>query len=233
MRSLKLALRSAPAKLCKRGGFLAFRSESRTFRGLTRPLAELYSAADPPTDAEWRGAWRGAGGGRRRGTAVDRQIARVINGQGAATFCLTKLVMAALKRHSLRAVCAQRVVADERTGIASAVDILARDGDSLVLVELKTGYPGDRTRPACKGGKPLNMKQPLHKAKDTTANRHLAQLSATLEMFSNEVKTFERLQACGITKVVAALLYVDSSGSEVFVLPDWWVRRGRAILNAL
>jgi hypothetical protein len=230
---LKAALRNAPVALRKRGGFLCFRSQTRTYRGITKLLHALHSDAEPPTDAEWRGAWQGQGGGRRRGVAVDRQLTKAINSNGPVTFTLAKTVLAALRHHGMRAVLAQRGVCDEQTGLATAVDFLARDGSDLVLIELKCGFPGDKTRPATRAGAAASMSGPLAKAKDCTANRHFAQLSATLAMFLNEAATLARLQRCGVKQIRAAVLYADTGGSEMFPLPAWWQRRGRAILDSL
>ena len=233
MPTVKSALRKAPARLRKRGGFWCFCSDTRRFKGITKALGKLNSKHDPPTETEWRGAWRGEGGGRRRGSAVDKQVAKVVNGRGAATFSLTKLVFGALKHHGLKPVVAQRVVVDERSGFATAADLVAVDGEDLVLVELKTGYPGDRTRCAMPGGKPAMMRGPVSKAQDTTTNRHFAQLAVTLHMFQNETATFEALQAAGVKRVKGVVLYVDTGGSEVFPLPGWWSRRAGRILDSL
>ena len=230
---LKSALRKAPVRLRKRGGFLCFRSETRTFKGLTKRLAQLHSGAEPPSETEWRGAWQGTGGGRRRGTAVDRQLTKAINDGGVASYTLTRTILAAFKHHGLRAVLAQRGVCDEETGVATAVDVICRDGTDLVLVEVKCGYPGDRTKPAEARGGPAMMKAPLARAKDCHVNRHFAQLAATLACFLNETETLTRLQTEGVKCIRACVLYADTWGSEVFPLPDWWQRRGRKILQAL
>lgn len=231
----RLAIRSAPAKLTKRGGFLAYRSQDRTFRGITRPLSGLYSGTDPESESESRnGGWRGVGGGLRRGRAVDSQVTRVLNSHGAATFALTKLVLSSLQHHGLKPVCAQRVVTDAAMGLATAADVVAVRGDAeLVLVELKCGFRGDRTLPATRAGRVLKMKGPIKRAKDTFVNRHFAQLSATLAMFCNERDTLKRLRDGGIASITGAVLYADTTGSELFELPEWWRKRGGEILRAL
>ena len=231
----RLAIRSEPAKLTKRGGFLAYRSRDRTFRGITRPLSDLYSGTDPRSESESRqGGWRGSGGGRRRGRAVDSQVTRVLNHHGTATFSLTKLVLSSLNHHGLQPVCAQRVVTDAKTGLATAADVVAvRAGEELVLVELKCGFCGDRTLPAVKDGRTLYMKGPLKRARDTFVNRHFAQLSATLAMFCNEHETLKRLHDGGISSITGAILYADTTGSELFEIPQWWRKRGNAIIGAI
>lgn len=239
MKGLKALLkRTAPARLGKRGGFKCFRTDSRCFKGITKLLSErIFSAVTPPTDRQWRGgAWAGPAGGRRRGSAVDAQVANVINKGGVATLRLAKVAIASLRQYGLKPVVAQRVVTDEGLGVASAADIIAIQDDTMVLIELKCGFSGDRTRPAVSTrGESLFLATPLHKAKDTTANRHLAQLSATLALLCNEVGVLEKAKALGVKTVTAALLYVDATGSELFPMPAWWVRanRGRRILEAL
>lgn len=197
----------------------------------------MHSSGTPPTDSQWRGgAWAGRSGGLRRGAAVDAQVTRVVNHGGCATLRLAKTAIASLLQHGLKPLVAQRVVVDNELGLASAVDVMAVQGDVLVLLELKCGFSGDRTRPALSpSGRPLYLSHPLSKATDTVANRHLAQLTATLALFCNETDTLERARKLGITTVTAAVLYVDAEGSELFAMPQWWVRanRGRRILQTL
>lgn len=239
MRGLKNLLRTtAPAKLGQQGGFKCFRTQSRCFKGITKLLNEkIYSSGTPQSDAQWRGgAWAGKSGGRRRGTAVDSQVTRVVNRGGVATLKLAKTAMSSLEQHGMIPLVAQRVVVDHNLGLASAVDVLALQGDALVLVELKCGFSGDRTRPVLsRSGCPFSLAAPLSKAADTIANRHLAQLTATLTLFCNETDTLKKVKKLGVDTINAALLYVDGEGSELFFLPSWWIRgnRGRRILEAL
>lgn len=238
MRGLKKLLRTtAPARLGQRGGFKCYRTDSRCFKGITRLLSErLHSSGTPPTDSQWRGGWAGPSGGIRRGAAVDAQVTRVVNRGGCATLRLAKTAISSLRQHGLKPLVAQRVVVDTDLGLASAVDVVAVQGDMLVLVELKCGFAGDRTRPALSSsGQPLSLADPLSKAKDTIANRHLAQLAATLALFCNETDMLKNAKKLGVNTVTAALLYVDGEGSELFPMPNWWARanRGKRILEAL
>ena len=111
-------------------------------------------------------------------------------------------------------------------GIGTAADVVCTRGEAeLVLVELKTGFGGDRTRSAgtC-------MQKPLAKAKDSHINRHFAQLAVTLHLFNEEASTLAKLRAKGVDRVSGCVLYVDGDVSEKFALPSWWERRGERIV---
>ena len=103
-----------------------------------------------------------------------------------------------------------------------------RGQSELVLVELKTGFGGDRTRDAgtC-------MQKPLAKAKDSHINRHFAQLAVTMHLFKRETRTLAKLLAKGVDKVSGCVLYVDGDVSEKFELPGWWERRGELIVDRI
>ena len=244
MRGIKsLIQKSAPGKLSRSGKFACFRARTASnrptgpkLRGITKLLTKkLYSSATPPSTGSWRGgAWQGEGGGLRRGKAVDAQVSRLAKASEAMRkrskmLKLTKLTFNALAYHSLVPIDAQRVVIDRARGIGTAVDVVCmRGAHELVLVELKTGFGGDRTQSAgtC-------MQTPLVKAKDSHINRHFAQLAVTMHLFNREAGTLAKLLAKGVDKVSGCVLYVDGDVSEKFELPQWWERRGERIVDRI
>ena len=118
---------------------------------------------------------------------------------------------------------------DRQRGIGTAADVVCtRGAHELVLVELKTGFGGERTQ-----GAGTHMQSPLTKTKDTLVNRHFAQLAVTLHLFRQETDTQAKLLAKGIDKVSGCVLYVDGDLSELFTLPDWWERRAARILDRI
>ena len=136
-------------------------------------------------------------------------------------------MFAALEHHKLEPVDAQRCVADAKRKLGTACDIVAqRSDDELVFVELKCGYPGTTKKRALARA----MKAPLQRARDTHLHRHFAQLAATLALFEAETGTQKALEAKGIARVSAVLLYVDDTESTLFELPEWWRRRGDSLL---
>jgi hypothetical protein len=244
MRGIRaLVQKLAPGKLARSGKFACYRARTSSnrptgpkLRGITKLLAKkLYSTATPPSDGSWRGgAWQGAGGGLRRGKAVDAQVSRLAKGSEAMRkrsrmLKLTRLTFNALAYHGLVPVDAQRVVIDPERGLGTAADVVCMRGNAeLVLVELKTGFGGDRTRDAgtC-------MQKPLAKAKDSHINRHFAQLAVTLHLFNREKRTLAKLLAKGVDRVAGCVLYVDGDVSEKFELPQWWARRGERIADRI
>ena len=244
MRGIKtLIQKSAPGKLSRSGKFACYRARTSSnrstgpkLRGITKLLTKkLYSSATPPSTGSWRGgAWQGEGGGLRRGKAVDAQVSRLAKASEATRkrskmLKLTKLTFNALAYHGLVPIDAQRVVIDKANGIGTAVDVVCmRGAHELVLVELKTGFGGDRTQSAgtC-------MQKPLAKAKDSHINRHFAQLAVTMHLFKRENLTLAKLLAKGIDKVSGCVLYVDGDVSEKFELPAWWERRAERIVDRI
>tara|TARA_B100001057_G_scaffold461069_3_gene512741 strand:- start:1035 stop:1772 length:738 start_codon:yes stop_codon:yes gene_type:complete len=244
MRGIRaLVQNTAPGKLSRSGGFACYRARTSSgratgpkLRGITKLLAKkLYSSATPPSDGSWRGsAWQGAGGGLRRGKAVDAQVSRLAKGSEALRkrsrmLKLTRLTFNALAYHGLVPVDAQRVVIDAERGIGTAIDVVCMRGQAeLVLVELKTGFGGDRTRDAgtC-------MQQPLAKARDSHINRHFAQLAITLHLFKRETRTLAKLLSKNVDAVSGCVLYVDGDVSELFALPGWWERRGDLLADRI
>ena len=234
---------TAPGKLAKAGKFACFRARTDSnrptgpkLRGITKLLASrLYSTATLPSSGSWRGStWAGPKGGLRRGRAVDSQVARLSNSSAtmrkhSKMLKLTRLFFNALHYHGLVPVGSQRVVIDRQRGIGTAADVVCTRGKhELVLVELKTGFGGDRTK-----GAGTCMQSPLKKTKDCHIHRHFAQLSVTMHLFKQEEQTVARLLAKGIDKVSGCVLYVDADLSELFTLPEWWERRGARIVDRI
>ena len=248
MRGLKTLLRrTSPGKLVKAKKYTCYRAINGNGRpvgpklkGVSRRIGEtLWSKGELPTKTTWRGgAWKGEGGGLRRGKAVDSQITRMLRAgpkarKTAKQLKLTSLFFAALAHHRLEPIDAQRVVMDRKRGLATAVDVVCLHDDQLVLVELKTGYDGDRSAAAQSGRGTCRMKGPLRRAADSALHRHLAQLAATTELFKAEAGTARALRVKGIQRVTGALLYISDDGAELHELPFWWEKRGSAILDAL
>jgi hypothetical protein len=150
---------------------------------------------------------------------------------------LTRITFDSLAYHRLEPIEAQRVVLDERRRLATAIDVVCYNkdrADEVVLVELKTGFMGDRAMPARDArGEAIRMRAPLTTARDCFLHRHLAQLAATRELFVRESETMKALHKKGVTRVVGMLLYVTPSGSEIHRLPTWWSKRGERILEHL
>jgi hypothetical protein len=246
-RGLKTLLkRTAPAALRGRGGRRAFVDAARRrLRGLTKRLETcLWSEGAFPSSAfgshaRRGGAWRGSNGGRRRGTAVDAQLTRVVNrGSTSARgqFVLTRYVLAALDLHGLDPVVAQRAVADASRRLATAADLICveRASGRLAVVELKCGHSGDRSAAATSNGRACRLRAPFDDVPDTTLNRHFAQLAATRALFARERTTLARARALGVSPgVSAALLYADDEGVTRYELPACWRRRQSLLLDAL
>lgn len=251
-RGLKeLVKSSAPGKF-SRGriqGYRAVDAEGKadgpTLSGITKRLAErVHSKGEIVMQAggEWvPAAWRGADGGRRRGSAVDAQVSRLAAAskkarQSASKYKFTSLAFAALEQAGLEPLLGQRVVLSRPLGLATAADLVcySKERNALVVVELKCGYTGDRTRAAVHNRKTQKMASPCSTALDTTLHRHLAQLTVTRHMLAAEGSLRAALRTkFDIKEVEGALLYVCDQNMEVHALPDWWRRRGSALLAAL
>lgn len=251
-RRLKTVLKAtAPARLAGKGarrGFEVVRQGQRTgqrLRGLTKALTKaIWSDGALPSCALYgevrRGGWKGRGGGRRRGAAVDAQVSRAVNSGKIKPACgqytLTKLTLAALAEHGLEPVACQRAVCSLRRRIGTAIDVLCYERSSarLIVVELKCGHSGGKTAPAQRDGAACAMRVPLTKACDSTLHRHMAQLACTRELFAREAGTLKQLAAIGINPDVGgALLYVDDAATELYTLSDWWISKAGRILAAL
>jgi hypothetical protein len=252
VRGLKALLhRTAPSKLVRSQTGTCYRLKGASGKG-TGP--RLVGVAKKLSSVCWKAkqddcnlncgkssdrtgsAWRGKGGGLRRGTAVDAQVTKCARMSAAARaktrmYALTRTVFAALDHHGLAPFDAQRCVADAKRRLGTAADVVCQRGSGpnaeVVLVEIKCGYSGGQKKAVLARA----MKAPLQNAKDTHVHRHLAQLSATLALFEAEKGTMKALKAKGIGRVDAALLYVDDTESTMIALPSWWRRRGDALLE--
>lgn len=224
-------------------------------RGITKRLDQsVFSNGTLPRGRGSSLSWRGARGGRRRGTAVDAQLTRLVNtASKTATrrrsnatrrvappkrlYVLTRMILRALASKHLVPVRAQRVVVDASRRLATAADVVAVHAHSgrVTLIEVKCGYTGVKDRVAYREGHPCNMKGALSKAPDTAINRHFAQLAVTKHMFVNDVSLVERLVAAGVnmSHVDAAVLYADEEESTFCPLPEWWDKRGHTLMQQI
>jgi hypothetical protein len=251
-RGLKTLIKStAPGRLVGSGRFKGFQATNQKqlvgqkLRGLTKLLyKKIFSNGTLPliarkAEARPGGHWKGKKGGQLRGTKVDAQISRIIN-SGAASqkklYNLTKLVFAALKEKGLEPIVAQRVVLSQNKRVATAADFICYNPaeNSIVIVELKTGYDHGRQAAAeTSSGRQCKMRTPLASAHDCNLYRHMAQLAVTRELFMCEKDTIKKLAQLGINEVVGLLMYATDSGIELFELTDWWTKKGPKILRTL
>lgn len=252
-RGLKKTLRvTSPAVLSGTGKYKGFQSKAtnKKLRGLTKLLqARLWSDGILPSIARSadsairpKMAWKGKRGGQTRGTKVDQQLSKLINGGKMAVlrqksmYKLTKLALSALAKRKLDPIMAQRSVLDEQRRIGTAADAICyhKKSNRLVMVELKCGYDHGRSAAAERGGRPCKMRSPCSKAFDCNLHRHLAQLALTRELFVREHKTLKLIGDLGIEQQVdGLLLYVNDEGAEFFVLDDWWKKKAPLILRGL
>jgi len=254
-RGLKATLKKGvPAKLVgtgKRRGFEVLRQGQRTnvkLKGLTKRLQKkVWSSGDLPLVArssERRpgGHWGGPAGGRARGTRVDAQLTKIINGGPSAMknvghcYRLTKMALSGLSQRGLEPVCAQRVVISEKHRVGTAADIIcySKRQNSIVIVELKCGFDHGRLAAAQKDGRCCKMGAPLSRVADCNVHRHLAQLAVTWELFCRERCTLKRVGELGIEQTPTGLLmYVNDAGVEFFELGEWWRNRASRLLGAI
>ena len=252
-RGLKAFVTStAPGKLTK-GKFKGYRAvdangafEGPTLKGITKKLVEkLFSNGDLDEAAvsatEWTpDAWKGAGGGLRRGKAVDSQVSRLAASTATARSAATKykytsLAFSALERAGLEPLAGQRVVLSRAHGIATAADVVCyRKDNSLVLVELKCGFSGNRTLAAVLKNKIQHLRAPCAGATDCILNRHMAQLATTHRLLVTEPRFASQLKfKFGLTKINGALLYVCDRDTQLYELTPWWTKRGKALVELL
>lgn len=247
----KILKKTSPVKLVGSGRFKGFQlvrhgiKVGNKFKGLTKRLADkIFSEGGMPSIAtcgnERRTGWRGKGGGRARGSAVDAQLSRAVNaGKIMPTkgqYSLTKLALIALHEHGLTPVAAQRGVCSEACKLATAADIICYEAATsrLIVVELKCGHSGSKTAAATIQGQACKMRGVLRNAFDSTINRHFAQLAVTRELFVAEAKTMTALNDIGVGgDVGAVLLYVNEESCDLFTLPTWWSKRAPRIVQAL
>ena len=213
--------------------------------GITKRLhSKLYSGGSLPEEAihapaGWKpDAWRGDGGGLRRGKAVDAQCARLASltdkyRKSGNTFKLTRFVFNALEKANLVPIMGQRCVASKKHRLGTACDLVCfnKMKREVVVVELKTGFRGNINLPAVdKKHKQLKMAPPCSTAPDCVLNRHFAQLAATRYMLASEPKILETL---GVSQISGVLLYANDSETTLFELPSWWEKRGKSIVQAI
>jgi len=254
-RGLKAFLKkSQPAKLVGVGrfkGFVPLRQGMKTgrkLRGLTKRLEKtVWSRGALPLIARTSksrpgGHWKGKDGGRTRGSKVDAQLTKLINGGPALmkkqlhVYRLTKMVLSGLHERGLEPVMAQRCVISERHRLGTAADVVCFDksDNSVVLVELKCGFDSGRTAAAMRKGTACNMRGPLSGASDCNVHRHLAQLAVTHHLFTSEQQTLDKLGEMGVGKEVKGLLmYACDDGVEFFNLAEWWEKRAGKVLDCL
>ena len=243
-RGLKAFLKKPNVKLAGSGKFKGYvrvnadGSSGRKLKGITKALTRhVFSDGSLPWGSGSRLGWKGKGGGRRRGSAVDAQLSRIVNAgsKAPAKFRLTRMAVAALKKVELEPVVAPRAVASGKLG--TAADLLCfrkKDNNQLVVVEVKCGFTDVRHAPATKDGRRCKMRAPLSQVEDTALHRHLAQLAVTREMLLRDKAVAGKLKELGLdTDLGALLLYLDDESAELFELPDWWKRRGAKLLKAL
>lgn len=253
-RGLKAFLKeSSPGKLTK-GAYKGYRAidshgafEGPTLKGITKRLAaKLYSAGeldDTATTSTERvpGVWKGNNGGLRRGKAVDSQVSRLASASesarnAASKYKFTSITFSALSKAGLTPLLGQRVALSRQHGIATAADMLCwHDASkSVVVVELKCGFSGNRTAPAAIKNRPQKMKAPCAGASDCLLHRHMAQLATTYELLRKEARLLATLKTkFGVAELKGALLYSCDRDSQLHELSDWWVRRGRALVALL
>lgn len=242
-RGLKASLKKPNVKLAGAGKFKGYvrvnadGTTGRKLKGITKALARhVFSDGALPWGSGSRLGWKGKGGGRRRGSAVDAQLSRIVNAgsKTPAKFRLTRMAVAALKKCGLEPVVAQRAVASGKLGTAADLLCFHKKNNQLVVVEVKCGFTGVRHAPATKEGRRCKMRAPLSQVEDTALNRHLAQLVVTREMLSRDKAVAGKLKELGLdTELGALLLYLDDETAQLFPLPDWWTRRGPKLLKAL
>jgi len=245
-RGLKKVLKETVRARFVKGKWAHYEDKSgRKLKGLHPALQErVFSSGVLPSIARYgtvkRGGWKGKGGGRKRGAAVDKQLSAAVN-RGKAKpakgqYTLTKYALAALQEHKLEPVCAQRVVCDSGRRLGTAIDCLCYDEaqNRLVVVELKCGHSGAKKAAAQREGRACKMQTPLGRAPDCTLNRHLAQLMVTRELFVNEHETLGKLQMLGLSADVGgALLYVNDEATELYPLDDWWTKKAGKVMGVL
>jgi len=222
--------------------------DGKKMRGITKLLDKnLFSEGVFSTAAtastEFRGTvWKGRDGGRKRGVAVDRQVSKLA-GVGVkkrtenASFKLSRMCFIALAKAGLEPVCGQRVVLAAAKRIGTACDVVCYSplANRLTVVELKSGFSGNRMLPAVDGmGNKQKLASPCSTSDDCLLNRHLAQLTVTHHLLSCETELRTRLKKLGVQpEIDAALLYVCDRDSSLYNLNDWWRRRGKRLVEVV
>ena len=248
----KLLKDTAPCKLVGKGVTKHFEIKGQStgsglkLKGLTKRLyTHIFSDGELPSIAKSSarpagGHWRGPGGGRKRGSAVDAQVSRLANltfekRSTSKMLNLTKLVFAALAVRGLEPIMGQRAVCSQLHRVGTAADIVCYDGanNAVVVVELKCGHSGARTAAAVKCGQPCVMQSPLQKAADSTLHRHMCQLAVTHHLLTKEANLITKLNNMGVESVQGALVYANDASVDVYPLESWWIKRASRILTKL
>lgn len=246
-RGIKAKLKASAPSRFVRGKFAHFSllDPPTKLRGVTKLLSgKLYSKGKLPEEAlfappGWKPeAWKGDGGGLRRGKAVDAQCTRLASmsdkfRKSGHTFKLTRFIFNALEQAGLEPVMGQRCVASAEHRLGTACDLVTfhKETKELVVVELKCGFRADIHLPATNSKKKqLNMNSPCSTAPDNILNRHLAQLAVTHHMLATEPGIVEKL---GVTGISACLLHANDSETTLYELPNWWKRRAKAIVELI
>ena len=254
-RGLKSFLQNtAPGKLTTAGKYKGYRAidahgafEGPCLKGVTKRLAaKLYSKGElddsAKTSTEWTpGAWQGTNGGLRRGKAVDSQVSRLAGvtptvRANSSKFKFSTLAFSALEKAGLEPIMGQRVALSKQHGIATAADMISfhAASNSLVVVELKCGFSGNRVLPSVFKGKTQKMNAPCTGADDCILNRHFAQLAVTRQLLETEPRFKSQLNAqFGISQIRGVLLYVCDRDTQLHDLSEWWRKRGRALVQTL
>jgi len=249
-RGLKAKLKNtAPSKFV-RGRFSHFSllDPPTKLSGITKRLTEkLYSKGKLPEEAlyaptGWKpDAWKGDGGGLRRGKAVDAQCTRLASMSDkfrkmGNTYKLTRFVFNALEQAQLEPLMGQRCVASAKHRLGTACDMVCYNKKTIerVVVELKCGFRANIHLPATNSKKePFNMASPCSTAADCILHRHLAQLAVTHHMLASEPGLLSDLRKIGVCGISAALLYAHDSRTTLYSLPCWWKKRGKKIIEAI
>jgi len=222
--------------------------DGKKVRGITKLLDKhLFSSGVFPTAAtastEFRGTtWKGMAGGRKRGVAVDRQVSKLASvgvkkRTENASFKLSRMCFIALAKAGLEPVCGQRVVLNAQKRLGTACDVVCYSSlaNRLTVVELKSGFSGNRTLPAVDGrGVKQKLASPCSTSDDSLLNRHLAQLTVTHHLLASETDLRKQLKKLGIeSEIDASLLYVCDRDSSLYKLDAWWRRRGKRLVDVI
>ena len=247
-RGLKKTLKeTVPAKFVK-GKWAHFEDkQGRKLKGLHGALEErIWSGGALPSIARYgtvkRSGWKGKGGGRKRGAAVDKQLSAAVN-RGKAKpakgqYTLTKYALAALQEHKLEPVCAQRAVCDSGppAGHGDRLPVLrrgaqpARGRRAQVRAHGRQEGGGAARRAGrskmrdAAGARGRPHAQPAPGA----AHGHARAVRAT------STRRSAKLQMLGLSADVGgALLYVNDEATELYPLDDWWTKKAGKVMGVL
>jgi len=78
------------------------------------------------------------------------------------------------------------------------------------------------------------MRQPLHKAADSLAHRHIAQAALGRELLLRDASFAPELRRdFGVDQVRAGVLYANGVSVDLLEVPAWWTEKAYAALLAL